>query len=95
MSIRKSIVVLSLVLPAMSVFAAGQGGIEKSVQLKDGTTVHQFEDGKMAMENKYGRPFRMNDGQVMVTTDGQTLTMKGDEVARLSTLQERNLGGSR
>lgn len=94
MSIRKSIVALCLILPAVSVFAAGQGGIEKSVQLKDGTTVHQFKDGKMAMEDKYGRPFRMNDGAVMISVDGQTLTMKGDEVARLSNLQQQNRGGN-
>lgn len=93
MSIRKSIVALSLILPAVSVFAAGQGGIVKSVQLKDGTTVHQFEDGKMAMEDKYGRPFRMKDGAVMIAMDGQKLTMKGDEVARLSNLQYQNRGG--
>lgn len=83
MSIRESIVALSLVLPALSVFAAGQGGIVKSVQLKGGATVHQFQDGKMAMEDKYGRAVRMNEGEVMETTDGKTITMKGDEVARL------------
>lgn len=94
MSIRKSIVVLSLILPALSAFAAGQGGIEKSVQLKGGATVHRFEDGKMAMEDKYGRAVRMNEGEVMVSTDGTTLTMKGDEVARLSNLLRENLGGN-
>lgn len=95
MSIRKSIVVLSLVLPALSVFAAGQEGIEKSVQLKGGATMHQFQDGRMAMEDRYGRAVRMNEGEAMETTDGKTITMKGDEVARLSNLLNRNNGGNR
>lgn len=84
MSIRKSIIALGLVFPALSVFALDQGDIEKSVQLKDGSTLHQFKDGKMAMEDKYGRPFRMKAGERMETTDGKTITMNSDEVARLA-----------
>ncbi len=84
MSIRKSVIALSLVLPALSVFALDQGGIVKSVPLKDGSTVHQFKDGKMAMEDKYGRAIRMKEGQSMDATDGTSITMNGDEVAKLS-----------
>ncbi|WP_426148893.1 CopK family periplasmic copper-binding protein [Polaromonas sp. DSR2-3-2] len=32
----------------LSAFAVDQAGIEKSVELKDGSTVHLFKDGKMA-----------------------------------------------
>lgn len=84
MSIRQSIVVLALTLPALSAFAMDSSRIEKSTPLQGGTTVHLFKDGKMAMEDKYGRAFRMKDGEVMQTSDGKTITMKGDEVARLS-----------
>ncbi|WP_114968063.1 CopK family periplasmic copper-binding protein [Rhodoferax ferrireducens] len=84
MSIRKSVIVLSLVLPALSALALDQGGIVKSVPLKDGSTVHQFKDGKMAMENKYGHATRMQEGMSMETTDGKSITMNGDEVAKLS-----------
>lgn len=94
MSIRKSIIALSLVLPTLSVFALDQGDIEKSVQLKDGSTLHQFKDGKMAMEDKYGRPVRMKVGERMEAADGKTITMNSDEVARLSNaIQSHNLGG--
>ena len=84
MSIFKAIVGFGLVFSSLSVFAIDQGNIEKSVQLKDGSTVHQFKDGKMAMESKFGRPYRMKDGEVMEPTNGKSIAMKGDEVARLS-----------
>ena len=84
MSIRKSIIALSLVVPALSAFALDTTGVEKSVQLKDGSTVHQFKDGKMAMEDKYGRAVRMKVGESMTTTDGKSIAMNSDEVARLS-----------
>lgn len=84
MSIFKAIVGFGLVFSTLSAFAIDQGNIEKSVQLKDGSTVHQFKDGKMAMESKFGRPCRMKDGEIMETTNGKSIAMKGDEVARLS-----------
>lgn len=84
MSVRNTLIALSLVVPALSAFALDQGNIAKTVQLKDGSTVHQFKDGKMAMESKYGRAERMPAGQSMETADGKSITMTGDEVARLS-----------
>lgn len=83
MTIRNSLIALSLVLPALSTFAAGDGAIAKSVQLKDGTTVHQYKDGKMAMEDSNGRVTFMKDGMTMQTADGKSITMTGNEVARL------------
>ena len=83
MSIRKSVIALSLVLPALSVFALDNADIVKSVPLKVGSTMHQFKDGKMSMEDKYGRAVRMKDGMTMETTEGKTVTMSGDEVQKL------------
>jgi len=84
MSTFKAIVGLGLIFSTLSTFAIDQGDIEKSIQLKDGSIVHQFKGGKMAMENKFGRPYRMKEGEIMETTDGKSITMKDDEVARLS-----------
>ncbi len=84
MSIRKSILVLSLALPALSAFALDNTDAVKSTQLKDGSIVHEFKDGKMAMEDKFGRAVRMQEGTTMETANGQSITMKGDEVAKLS-----------
>lgn len=66
-------------------------GIEKSVEPKDGSTVHLFKGGKMAMENKFGRPYRMREGKMMETTDGKSIAMNGDEVARLSNAMRTHL----
>jgi hypothetical protein len=95
MSIRQSILVLSLALPALSAFAFALDNTDvvKSTQLKDGSTVHQFKDGKMAMESRFGKAVRMQEGSSMETANGQSIIMKGDEVAKLSayiTLQNRN-----
>ena len=84
MSIRKSVLVLSLVLLALSAFALDNTDVVKSTQLKDGSTVHQFKDGKMAMESQFGKAVRMQEGTTMETADGQSITMKGDEVAKLA-----------
>lgn len=94
MNYRKAIVSFALLVPALSAFAVDRSDIEKSVQLKDGSTVHQFKDGKMAMENKFGRAYRMKEGEPMQAADGSTITMRGDEVARLSNaLQSHYSGG--
>ena len=71
---------------ALSAFAADANQVEKSIQLKDGSTVHVFADGKMAMEDKFGRPVYMEPGEVMQSKDGRPITMNGNEVARLETL---------
>lgn len=83
MSIRTSILALSLALPALSALALDNQDIVKSTPLKDVSSVHQFQDGKMAMENKFGKAIRMPHGATMETANGQSITMNGDEVARL------------
>ena len=92
MSVIKSLIALSLVVPALSAFAADPGGLEKSVQLKGGSTVHHFSNGKMAMEDKFGRVYRMKEGESMETVDGKSVAMNGDEVARLFMAKQHNEG---
>lgn len=53
MSIFKAIVGFGLVFSSLSAFAIDQENIEKSVQFKNGSTVHQFKDGKMAMKSSF------------------------------------------
>lgn len=54
------------------------------IALQNGFTLHKYEDGKMAVENPFGRPVLMKEGQVLTTADGATIRMVGNEVARLS-----------
>jgi len=71
------------VLIATSAFAADKVNVAKSYELKDGSTVYVFKDGKMAMENKAGQVVSMKEGHAMETKDGQKIMMKGNEVWRL------------
>lgn len=68
---------------ALPALAADAQSVLKSMTLKDGSTVHVFGDGKMAMENAYGRVVPMNDGHVMIAKDGKNIAMNGNETARL------------
>lgn len=85
--IKKLVVAVGLTGVVLSAFANGVHPaafpIEKAVELKDGSTVHIFADGKMAMESQYGRVVRMEEGHVMEAKNGEKIVMKGDEVARL------------
>lgn len=78
---------------SLSSFAADMSDVVKSYALKDGSTVHVFKDGKMGMENPFGRAVSMKDGQVMETKDGSKITMKGNEVFRLDAALNTNRRG--
>ena len=54
------------------------------IPLQDGFTIHKNQDGKMALENPYGRPVLAKSGQTLLAVDGSSITMVGNEVARLS-----------
>ena len=69
---------------SVSAFAVGADECVQITQLKDASTVHVFADGKMGMEDKFGRATSMEPGHVMETKDGKTITMNGNEVARLN-----------
>ena len=56
------------------------------IELKDGSTLYVFKDGKMAIENRYGRATRMDPGAVVETRDGRQIKLESDEVARLDNL---------
>ncbi|WP_454754847.1 periplasmic Cu(I)/Cu(II)-binding protein CopK [Cupriavidus basilensis] len=96
MSTFKSVLLAaSTSLLAFSTFAADPSQVEKKFELKDGSTMYVFKDGKMGMEDKFGRPASMKEGVVMETKDGEKLMMKGNEVWRIdSVLPSRtNRGG--
>lgn len=71
----------------------GANTVEKSYDLKDGSTLHVFRDGKMAMEDKFGRAFSMDQGHQMETRDGNKIAMQGNEVWRLDSLLNGNYRG--
>lgn len=83
---RKMLVVLGLSALGLSAYAVDMSQIAKSVDLRDGSTVYIFKDGKMAMEDKFGRTVGMKPGQIMETKDGQKIIMHGNEIMRLESI---------
>lgn len=81
--IKQFAVAVAAMSIAFSALAADPKQVAKSYELKDGSTVYIFKDGKMAMEDKQGRVFSMKEGKVMETKDGQKIMMKGNELWRL------------
>ena len=84
--LKKILIAAAGGLVAMSAFAVDQSKVDKSIELKDGSTVYIFKDGKMGMENKFGRVESMKPGHVMETKDGKKIVMIGNEVWRLEEL---------
>ncbi len=81
---KSKFVVASLIAAvSFSVSATDLSTVVKTYELKDGSKVHVFKDGKMGMENKYGKAVSMPQGKVMETKDGSKILMKGNEVFRL------------
>lgn len=87
---KKILIIAASSMVALSAFAVDQGNVQKSIELKDGSTVYIFKDGKMGMEDKLGRAIRMKPGKVMEAKDGQKLIMIGDEVMRVESLQHKD-----
>lgn len=54
------------------------------VPLQGGFTLHEYQDGKMAVENPFGRPVSTHAGTVLTEASGTAIRMVGNEVARLS-----------
>ena len=92
---RKTVVAGALLVAAGTVLANQLWEIGTTVPLKDGSSLHIFRDGKMAMEDRFGRAVRMSPGQAMLTLDGRTITMVGDETARLDSIRKTQLGSGR
>lgn len=90
---NKLIIALVSGLIATSAFAVDKEKVEKSYELKDGSTVYIFKDGKMAMEDKTGSARTMKEGEVMETKDGEKIMMRGNEVWRLEKRHEIHRGG--
>ncbi len=86
--LKKLLMVAVMSAVATSAFAgdAARAAAEKTIELKNGSTIYIFKDGKMAMEDKFGRASHMKKGVVMETKDGQKIMMHGNEVMRLESL---------
>lgn len=90
-----SIAILSLMgaisLPSFAGDAAAAA--KEMINLKDGSTLYVFSDGKMALESKYGKAEFLMKGQTLQTADGRTIKADSNEIARLDSLLKQGHGG--
>ena len=91
--LKKLLMVAALSAVTASAFAVDMSRIEKSIPLKDGSTVYIFKDGKMGMEDKFGQSAFMAPGHVMETKDGKKIIMNGNEIWRVDQLLHQYHGG--
>jgi hypothetical protein len=94
--LKKLLMVVVMSTAAVSAFAgnAARADVQKTIELKNGSTIFIFNDGKMAMEDKLGRAASMKKGVVMEAKDGQKIMMHGNEVMRLESLITKESKGS-
>lgn len=92
---NRTLLVIALSMISVTAFAgdAARAEAKQAIDLKDGSTVYVFNDGKMSMEDKFGRAVRMKENTVMETKDGQRIIMHGDEVMRLDSLLRKGHEG--
>ena len=92
---KKMLMVALMSAVSVTAFAsdAARAAAKQVIELKDGSTVYIFKDGKMGMEDKLGRSIRMKKDTVMETKDGQKIIMHGDEVMRLDGLLKQGHQG--
>ena len=81
--LKQLLLVTVLSSAAFSAIAIGKDQIEKSIPLKNGTTLHILKGGKMAMEDKLGKAVSMKKGEIMETKDGKMIMMHGTELMLL------------
>lgn len=80
-----------LIAAALTLFAASPAmardqlpyEAQQKLELKDGSNVYVFKDGKMAKEDRLGRPARLKPGEILELKDGRKITAVGNEVQRL------------
>ena len=91
--LKKVLMIVAISSAAASAYAVDMSQVKQSIDLKDGSTVYIFKDGKMGMEDKYGRATYMESGHVMETKDGKKIIMNGNELWRVDELLHSNHRG--
>lgn len=88
--LKKVLMIAAIAATSVSAYAVDKAQVKQSIELKDGSTVYIFKDGKMGMEDKLGRETAMKQGHVMETKDGKKIIMNGNEIWRVEELLHSN-----
>lgn len=91
---RRIAILAAMISMATTAFAVDEAQVAQKFELKDGSTVYIFKDGRMGMEDRLGRKVGMKAGHVMETKDGKKIMMVGNELARVEMIKAGERGGS-
>lgn len=89
---RKIAIFGAMLSMTATAFAVDETQVAQKLDLKDGSTVYIFKDGKMGMEDRLGRTVPMKGGHVMETKDGKKIMMVGNELARVEMIKRDERG---
>lgn len=83
---------LTMTIAATPAFAMHAARLEASrtVPLTADETLYVFKNGLMAKEGRFGRALYLQPGEVLMSADGQKITVVGNEVARLASLLKKD-----
>lgn len=85
-----TVVAIAVISGQVLASEAARQEAKQVVELKDGSTLYIFRDGKTAVENQYGRPIAVRPNAELEAKDGQKYMIQGNEVGRLELLQSRD-----
>jgi len=85
---------LAVSIGAMAVLSASAATgdrmeVQDVIALQDGSTVYVFGDGKMAMEDRYGRSVYRRPGTVLAAKDGSQVTMRRSDPMRIDIMKRQ------
>ena len=90
MKLKLTTIVLAAAIAGAAAPALARHAVQQAapqvVNLKDGSTLYVFADGKMAREDKFGRAVYLKSGEVLESADGRKVVAVGNEVMRLDSL---------
>lgn len=85
-----AVIAVAAISAQVLAFESARQQARQVVELKDGSTLYVFRDGKMAIEDRYGRPISVRPNTEIEAKDGQKFMMQGNEVGRLEQLQSQD-----
>lgn len=85
------LLILAFSLSTASAFAGdvARATAKEMIPLKNGETLYIFDEGRMALEDAYGRAKYLKKGESLQTADGRTIQTTSNEVALLGYLLQK------
>ena len=93
--LKKSLVAIALsavMAVAVGAESDARNAAKQTIELQDGSILYVFQNGKMAVENRFGIATSTRPGTELRAKDGSSITMVGNEVGYLDSFLKERLG---